>query len=204
MTDQAPNLHHRACLQFADGVALMTRRQFGSAYQSLNAAHDAMLGLCRDRANADVLHVALFSTVVLLAAGQGERAAGDANQRAAMGMVKAWDGCKSCALGTDLYHRHGGLTPAALACYQQAVAHFAGAVALLEAGLGAGDPELYGPLGDYSGVLRAVGREADADRVLERALALPPKRLSAGMIGGGYPIITLDPFGTNPALPSQT
>jgi hypothetical protein len=94
--------------------------------------------------------------------------------------------------------------PAALACYQQAVAHFAGAVALLEAGLGAGDPELYGPLGDYSGVLRAVGREADADRVLERALALPPKRLSAGMIGGGYPIITLDPFGTNPALPSQT
>lgn len=204
MPSPADLAQHRACLEFADAVALTTRRQFAPAMQKFAAAHAALFALYRDPAHPDLAHVALFRTVALLAAGQGAGAAGPAEALAARGMIKAWEGCKVSGLGTEAYHRSGGLTPPALAHYRQAVAAFAEAIDLLEAGLGADDPELYGPLGDYSGLLRAIGREADADLAYDRAIALPPKALSPTMIGGGYPIIALDPFGTNPLLPSQT
>lgn len=202
--DPQRDRHHLACTQFADGIALMTRRQFGDAYQRLCEAYDLLLELCRDPFNPDVVHTDLFRAVVVLAGDPSAPVADHANMDAAQGMLRAWQGCQRSALGTDAYHRDGGLSSRALDYYGQAVAEFETAIPLLDAGLGHDHPELLGPLGDYGGVLRAVGREADADRVHQRVLALPPSALSAAMVGGGYPIIMLDPFGTNPPLPSQT
>jgi hypothetical protein len=192
-----------AYMQFADGVALMTRGSFADAYQSLCTAYDLFLALDRNPANADTLHVDLFRTAVVVAAGQIDQVSTASNLQAAQGMLKAWEGCKTSALGTELYHRHGGLVPEALARYQQAVEHYEAAIPLLEAGLGSNHPDLMLPLADYSGNLRAVGREADAENVDRRVAALPPSALSPRMIGGGYPIIVLDPWGTSPLLPSQ-
>jgi hypothetical protein len=200
----AADQRHVASLQFADGVALMTRRNFADAYQRLCIAYDLLLALDRDPASADVAHVDLFRTAAVLAGGEFDRASTASNFQAAQGILKAWEGCKCSAQGTELYHRHGGLVPDALSRYRQAVSHFEEAIPLLEAGLGANHPDLKLPLADYSGNLRAVGRDADADNIDRRAEALPPSALSPQMIGGGYPIIVLDPMGTNPLLPSQT
>jgi len=202
MTDPREERHSFACMQFADGVALMARQQFGDAYQRLSDSYDLLIELSRDPLNPDVLHSELFRAAVVLAAGQADQVSPGANVKAAQGMLSAWSGCRTSALGTQLYQQFGGLPPQALAHYQRAVDYFEAAVPLLEAGLGADHPDLYGPLGDYSGNLRAVGREADADRIYQRVVALPPSQLSPAMIGGGYPILMLDPFGTGP-LPSE-
>jgi hypothetical protein len=199
----AQDQHFFACMQFADGVALMTRGDFAGAYERLCSAYDLLSALHRS-GNADVAHVDIFRTAVVLAGGQFDQASIQSNFQAAQGTLRAWEGWKSSVLGTELYERFGGLVPAALAHYQQAVTHFEAAIALLEAGLGPSHPELTLPLGNYSGVLRAVGRDADADAVYRRVIALPSSALSSQMIGGGYPIMALDPFGTNPLLPSQT
>jgi hypothetical protein len=195
--------HYAACMQFADGVALMTRGDFANAYEKLCSAYDLLLELFRDPANADTAHVDLFRTAVALAGAQSEGSA-EPNVQAARGMLRAWEACKSSAVGTQFYHRYGGLVPQALAHYQASVSHFEAAISLLEAGLGANHPELSAPLANYSGALRTVGRDAEAEGVFQRVTALPPTELSAYMIGGGYSIIVLDPFGTNPLLPSQT
>jgi tetratricopeptide (TPR) repeat protein len=202
MMDPHQQRHYFACMQFADGVALMARQDFGEAYRRLSDAYDLLMELSRDPLNPDVLHTELFRTAVILAAGDYDQVTPDANVEAAQGMVSAWYGCRAAALGTQHYHEFGGLTSQALAHYQEAVGYFEAAIPLIEAGLDADHPDLLGPLGGYCGNLRAVGREAEADRVYERMLALPPSRLSPAMIGGGFPILTLDPFGTG-ALPSE-
>jgi hypothetical protein len=200
----APDRRNVAYMQFADGVALITRSKFVEAYQSLCVAYDLFLALDRDPASADVVHVDLFRTAAVLAGGEVEQASSASNFQAAQGILKAWEACKCSALGTELYHRHGGLVPEALSRYRQAVSYFEEAIPLLESGLGAKHPDLMLPLCDYSGNLRAVGRDADAEDIDRRAEALPPSALSRQMIGGGYPIIVLDPLGTNTLLPSQT
>lgn len=199
----AQDQHFFACMQFADGVALMTRGDFAGAYERLCSSYDLLSALHRP-GNADVAHVDVFRTAVVLAAGQFDQASIEPNFQAAQGTLLAWEGWKSSALGTDLYHRSGGLVPEARAHYQQAVAHFEAAIPLLEAGLGSSHPDLALLLGNYSGTLRSVGRDAEADTIDRRVAALPPSGLSSQMIGGGYPIILLDPFGTNLLLPSQT
>jgi hypothetical protein len=204
MMNAAQDRHDDPYLQFADGVALLTRGNFAEAYRCLCTAYDLFPARDRNPANADTAHVDLFRTAVMVAAGRLDQVSTASNLPAAQGMLKAWEGCKSSALGTELYHRHGGLVPEASARYQQAVSHFEAAIPLLEAGLGSNHPDLMLPLADYSGNLRAVGRDADAENVDRRAAALPPSALSPRMIGGGYPIIVLDPLGTNPLLPSQT
>jgi hypothetical protein len=187
-----------ACSQFAEGVALITRGEFGEAYQSLCEAYDLTLALDENPDNADTAYVDLFRTAAVVAAGQHDHVATKPNLQAAQGMLSAWEGCKSSERGNELYYQYGGLMPDALAHYQQAVLHFEEGISLLEAGLGVDHPELALPLSNYIGALRSVGRETDADDLDRRFDALLPTAVSARLLQCGYPIFMLDPFGRQP------
>jgi len=189
-------------MQFADGVALMARKDYPRARQCLNLAYNEVSSMFGP-GHPDALHIKLFSVVLMLL--EGNREAYSQNEfQAAQGILKVWEGIKASAMGTGYYEKFGGLVPQAVACYQQSANFFKEAIPLLEAGLGPNHPELAGPLADYSGVLRGLGLEAEADRMYNRAISLPATTLSPHMIGGGVPILVLDPFGNNRLLPSQT
>jgi hypothetical protein len=186
--------HRRACDNFIDGVVFMTRRRFDKAKECMDPAYRAIVDMF-GQDHPDALHVQFYGQVNLLAEGKNSEVSRKKEFLGAQGIMQAWEALKTLYLAEQSLDTHGP-NEQATNMYLQSVRLLERSISLMEEGLGKEHPELDGPLWDYCSVLRTCNEDEKANAVEKRAQQLQ-RPLSAFMVGGGYIILRMDPFGNS-------
>jgi hypothetical protein len=192
MKSQHADRHRQACNVFINGVVFMTKRRFNEARQCIDQAYRAVVQLFGED-HADALHMQFYGQVNLLAEGKNTEITRKKEFLGAQGIMQAWEALKTLYLAEQSLEMHGS-NQQATKMYLQSQMLLERAISLMEQGLGKEHPELEGPLVDYCSILYTFNEEEKAKAVDKRASELP-KPLSPFMIGGGYIILRMDPFG---------
>jgi len=191
--------HYFACQRFADGICLMMKGRFEESRKCLNEAYGILIRIFGNPDDHDTRHVKLFQVILMLAEGNITQAKTQKEFRHAEGMMEYWQAEKLSTWGTNLWHR--GARKEACTYYQQAIIYYKKAISIMESALGETHPDLKYPLLDYGSVVK-VFNEAEGERISNRGLSLP-QTLSNYMLGGGFTLMQMDPYGTSPKLPSE-